>query len=84
MMIEAAVPAVIAVITGGGVLFTRVHNRIHDLDKRIDSIELKVASSYVSKQEFLAGMNRMEDHMIRIEEKLDELVRSSRPCPPSQ
>ena len=81
MMIESVIPAVIAVITGGGVLFTRVHNRIHDLDKRIDAVELKVASSYVSKQEFLAGMNRMEDHMIRIEEKLDELVRSSRPSP---
>ena len=78
MMIEAAVPAAIAVITGGGVLFNRVHNRIHDLDKRIDAVELRVASAYVSKQEFLVGMNRMEEHLIRIENKMDDLIKNSK------
>ena len=74
MMIEQAIPAVVAIITGGGFLFNRVHHRINDLDKRIDKVELRIAESYVSKNEFIRGLDSMEQHMIRIEEKLDKLV----------
>ena len=73
-MIEQAVPAVVAIITGGAFLFNRVHHRITDLDKRVDGIELRIAESYVSKNEFIRGLDSMEQHMIRIEEKLDKLV----------
>ena len=73
-MFEQAVPAVVAIITGGGFLFNRVHHRINDLDKRIDKIELRIAESYVSKGEFVRGIESMELHMMRIEEKLDRLV----------
>ena len=44
------------------------------MDKRIDTIELRIAESYVSKKEFVRGLDSMESHMIRIEEKLDKLV----------
>ena len=49
---------------------------LHDLDKRIDeSIELRIAESYVSKSEFVRGSRQHGiSHMIRIEEKLDKLV----------
>jgi len=73
-MFEQAIPAVVAIITGGGFLFNRVHHRINDLDKRIDKIELRIAESYVSKNEFVRGIESMELHMMRIEEKLDRLV----------
>ena len=78
-MIEAVVPAVIAIITGGGVLFNRVHNRIHDLDRRVDQVELRMAESYVNKTDFNGALARMEDHMVRIEQKLDQIV--SKKCP---
>ena len=76
-MIEAVIPSVIAVITGGGVMFTRIHNRIHDLDRRVDGVELRVAEAYVSKDDFNNALNKMESHLIRIEDKMDQLVNKS-------
>ena len=73
-MIEVAIPAVIAIVTGGGVLFNRVHNRVHDLDRRIDQVELRIVESYVSKGDFNLMVSKMEAHLIRIEEKMDALV----------
>ena len=73
-MIEVILPAAVAVITGGGVLFTRIHNRIHDLDRRVDHVELRMAESYVNKEDFNGALTRMESHMIRIEEKLDQIA----------
>lgn len=72
---------VIACVAGGAALNNRLHNRInnvHDrisgLDRRIDALELNVAQDYVSKADLSTLINRMEDHMIRIESKLDQIV----------
>ena len=80
-MIEATVSVIIAAIAGGAALNNRLHNRInnvHDrisgLDRRIDAIELGVAQDYVSKADLSIMTKRMEDHMIRIENKLDQIV----------
>jgi pyrimidine operon attenuation protein/uracil phosphoribosyltransferase len=73
-MIESVVSAVVAVITGGAVLTSRLHNRIHELDKRVDLIELTMARDYVSKNDFATTLERVENHMIRIEDKLDALA----------
>ena len=80
-MIEATVTAVVAAIAGGAALYNRIHNRInnvHDrisgLDRRIDAIELSVAQDYVSKADLSTMVQRMEDHMVRIENKLDQIV----------
>jgi len=80
-MLEATVTLVIAGIAGGAALNNRLHNRInnvHDriggLDRRIDAIELGVATDYVSKADLSIMTKRMEDHMIRIENKLDQIV----------
>ncbi len=51
-----------------------VHDRISGLDRRIDAIELGVAQDYVSKADLSVMTKRMEDHMIRIETKLDQIV----------
>ena len=80
-MMESVVAAVIAIIAGGAALNNRIHNRIgnvHDrisgLDRRIDNLELTVAQEYVSKTDLAALVSRMEDHMIRIENKLDQIA----------
>jgi len=78
---ESIVAAVIALVAGGAALNNRLHNRInnvHDrisgLDRRIDAIELGVAQDYVSKADLSVMVQRMEDHMVRIENKLDQIV----------
>ena len=78
---EALVSVVIAVVAGGAAINNRLHNRInnvHDrisgLDRRIDAIELSVAQDYVSKADLAVMVQRMEDHMVRIENKLDQIV----------
>ena len=71
----------IAGIAAGATLNNRLHqrvNNVHDrisgLDRRIDAIELGVAQDYVSKADLSIMTKRMEDHMIRIENKLDQIV----------
>jgi len=71
---EAVITVVIAAVTGLGVINNRLNNRIHELDRRIDSIEVKVAEDYVSKTDLSSMMDRVEDHMVRIENKLDKLM----------
>ena len=80
-MTESLVTAVIAAVTAGAALNNRLHNRInsvHDrisaLDRRLDGIELNVATDYVKKAELAELLKRMEDHMVRIENKLDQIV----------
>ena len=73
-MIEVAVSTTVAVITGGFVLTNKIYGRILELDKRIDSIELKIASAYVSKEDFGIVIDRLENHLIRIENKLDDVI----------
>ena len=71
---EAVVTLVIAALSGLGVLHGRLHGRIHELDRRIDAIEVKVAEEYVSKNDLSGMMDRVEGHMVRIENKLDKLM----------
>jgi hypothetical protein len=68
------IPAVIAIVTGTAVLFNKVNHRVTTLDTRVDKLELKLVETYTPKQEFTAAMLRMEDHLIRIEDKTDVLV----------
>lgn len=72
-MLEASIAAAVAVITGAGAITTRLHNRINALDKRLDAIELRVAQKYVTKEDINAMVDRVEAHMIRIENKLDKI-----------
>ena len=74
MMIEAIVPSIIALVTGTAVLTNRIYNRIVTLDRRIDAVELTMAQAYVSKGDFKIVLDRVEAHMIRIEDKLDTIV----------
>ena len=70
---EALVTASIAAITGMAFLTNRLHNRIDRLTNRVDKVELRVATDYVTKQDLSQIMERMEAHLIRIEEKMDKI-----------
>jgi len=43
----------------------------------MDRIELTLARDYVSRSEFITSQSKLEDHMIRIEEKLDRMLERS-------
>ncbi len=73
-MIEAVIPVLIAGATGFSVLISKLHSRVSALDSRIDTFELRVASNYVSKTDLNEIVDRVESHMIRIENKLDKII----------
>ena len=77
-MIEAIITGVFSLVigVGGGVaaLNSRASARIDVIDKRIDGLELRIAEKYVPRQELAAALQKMEDHMIRIENKLDQIA----------
>ena len=73
-MIEVAVSIGIAAVTGMAAITTRLHGRIHELDKRIDQVEPRVAEEYVTKEDLVQMMDRVEGHLIRLENKLDKLT----------
>ena len=74
-MIEAA-------ITGGagcrrhGGLLQRVHNRITELDQRMDRFELYSAKNYINRTEYSEELSKLEAHMIRIEHKIDQFMQT--------
>jgi prefoldin subunit 5 len=77
-MIEALITGVVSLIVGvgGGVMTIhgKSNSRMDTIDKRIDDIELRLAEKYVPRQELATALQKMEDHMIRIENKLDQIV----------
>jgi len=77
-MIETAIAGAISLVIGvsGGVLAinSRATSRMDQIDKRIDGVELRLAEKYVPRQELANALQKMEDHMIRIENKLDQIV----------
>ena len=77
-MIEFGLPVILAVVSGLGAITTRLHNRIHELDRRLDHTELRIAENYISKNEFSSALERVEQHMVRIENKLDRLANCDR------
>ena len=73
-MIEAGVAAGIALLTAIISVHNRLHSKISDVDSRVDKVELREAENYVQKQELSTALQKMEDHMIRIENKLDQIA----------
>ena len=77
-MIEALLTGVVSLVIGasGGVLAltSKSSGRMDEIDKRIDGIEIRLAEKYVPRQELANALQKMEDHMVRIESKLDQIV----------
>ena len=80
-MFEAGVAVALAIVTGFAALTNRLHKRIDDVharvsevDRRVDTAELSMARHYVYKEDFEKAFEKMEGHMSRIEEKLDQMI----------
>ena len=73
-MLEAGISAAIAAVSGLFIYARTVSTRFDRMDNRLDKIELRVVETYVPRTEISALFNRFEDHMNRIEDKLDNLV----------
>ena len=71
---EAIISAAIAALAGLAAITTRINNRILDLDHRLDGVELRIAEYYVPRSELAVEMAKIENHMIRIEQKIDQLT----------
>ena len=73
-MVEAWITASVALIGGGWGIISGVHRRVTNVDTRLDRIELSMAKDYVPRSEFVASQAKLEEHMIRIETKLDRML----------
>ena len=80
-MIEAGISVAIALVAGTAALTNRLHTRIHELDGRIDKLELNVATTYVTKDDYESNMDKLEAHMRRSMPRCHAL--SSPPAPQS-
>ena len=70
--------ATVAVIGGGYAVIQALHRRVTTVDTRLDRIELSLVRDYVPRSEFVASQTKLEEHMIRIEEKLDRMLERQR------
>jgi hypothetical protein len=61
-----------------GKKFEKVDDEIQEhvavLDKRIDKVELVLAKDFVSKTDLMAMMERIDDRIDRMDNKLDQLL----------
>jgi uncharacterized coiled-coil protein SlyX len=73
-MFDAVAAIAIAALSGLGVITQRLHNRINVLDDRLDRVELRIATDYVTKSDLSEMIERVEGHMERIENKLDKII----------
>ena len=73
-MLDAVAAIAIAALSGLGVITQRLHNRINLLDDRLDRVELRIATDYVTKSDLSEMIERVEGHMERIENKLDKII----------
>jgi len=77
-VVEAWVTATVAIIGGGYGIIQGLHRRVTHVDSRLDRIELGLARDYVTRTEFYKEHTKLEEHMIRIEEKLDRMLEQRR------
>ena len=68
---EGMAAVAIAVSTGVCVAGTQLHRRISVLDNKLDDVSLKIAEKYVTRNELSETFKRFEDHLVRIENKMD-------------
>lgn len=73
-MIEGVISAAIAAVAGIFAVHGKLNQRIGEVDSRIDRVELRIAEKYVQREELSTALKKMEDHMVRIENKLDQIA----------
>ena len=69
---------VFSTLVVGGVsgLYDRIHRRMEKMEGKVHEIERDVIKHYLTKEDFNGCMDRLQNHMTRIENKLDTM----RPC----
>ena len=75
MFVEGMAAVAIAVSTGLCVAGTQLHRRISILDNKLDDVSLKIAEKYVTRNELSETFKRFEDHLVRIENKMDTCLK---------
>jgi len=73
-MLEAGVALAIATVTGVAAITNKLNLRMSEIDRRVDQMELRIAENYVSKADMEILIDRVEAHLIRLENKLDKLT----------
>jgi hypothetical protein len=75
MIPEVLISAILSAVVGatGGVFVSNVN-----LKDRLAAVELKMAEKYVHKEDLNALIQRMEDHLVRIENKFDQFLKQQR------
>ena len=77
-MIETILTGVVSLVVGAsGAAFgisSKSNGRMDETDRRIDGLEIRLAEKYVPRQELANVISKIENHMIRIEEKLDKII----------
>ena len=73
-MIEAVITGSAAVIAGGWAVINGIHKRLNTVDRHLDRLELEIAKEYITRSEYSSDLNKLEEHMIRIENKLDVFI----------
>ena len=76
-MVEAIVAGGLGLIAGGYTIVQAMHRRVNTVDNRLDKIEITLARDYVPRSEFMATQEKLEEHMIRIGQKLDRMLERS-------
>jgi len=75
-MLEASISAAVAVVAAAAAYANKINTRFVEQERRLDGIELRIAEKYVTREELSSSLAKFEDHMVRIELKLDSLVHS--------
>ena len=68
---EATLALVVAVFTGIGVLHNRVTDRLGRNEAKLADIALRISEEYLKKSDFQTMVEKLETHLLRVEEKLD-------------
>lgn len=69
-MIEHLVVSVVAAVTGGGWLLSKISQRIHEVETKVERLPLE----YVLKADYVRELGRLNNEFSEINVKLDKLI----------
>ena len=69
-MLEHLVVSVVAAVTGGGWLLSKISQRIHEVENKVERLPIE----YVLKADYVRELARLNDEFSEINVKLDKLI----------
>ena len=70
-MIEIVIPISIAAASGFAVLINKLHGHINALERRMDKVELRMATDYVAKEDINYALDKIYADLKRVEDKIE-------------